>query len=551
MCRTLLIALSLWAPLHLFSQQTVGLFQNDSLAVNGYTLFSPNLTTYLIDNCGRVVNTWQSNYQAGSSVYLLEDGNLMRTARISGSFNGGGIGGRLELYSWEGDLLWSYEYANELVHQHHDIEPLPNGNFLVLAWEKRTAQEAEDAGRDPSLTNNSVWPEQIVEIELVGDDDINIVWEWHLWDHLVQDFDPTKENYGVVSDHPELVDVNFEADGSADWIHANAVAYNPELDQIAISSRVFDEIWVIDHSTTTDEAASHSGGNSGKGGDLLYRYGNPMSYDRGDNSDRKLFGQHDVKWVPAGYVDEGKLMVFNNGSGRPGGNHSSIDLIEPPMDADGNYIIEDGEAFGPTELSWTYTTDDPFEFYSQNISGAHRLANGNTLICSGRQGWFFEVTTDGEIVWDYISPVLQNGPVSQGTQLNNHSIFRATRYPEDYAAFEDKDLTPGDPIELDPLPSDCEIFSVQDTVVSFTSTLNTNPVSVQNTLVENMLQLNNPDQNQIQVHIFDLNGRLMLEQKTNANFPQLQLANFPSGLYVIHISNSTINQTYRQRILKL
>ncbi|MCB0642332.1 MAG: hypothetical protein KDC44_11865, partial [Phaeodactylibacter sp.] len=121
----LLIALSTG----LRGQQTVGLFLNDSLAVNGYTLFSPNFNTYLIDNCGRVVHSWLSGYVSGSSVYLLEDGDLMRTARVQGSFNGGGVGGLLERYNWEGDLIGSYQYADAEKHQHHDIEPLPNGNF--------------------------------------------------------------------------------------------------------------------------------------------------------------------------------------------------------------------------------------------------------------------------------------------------------------------------------------------------------------------------------------------------------------------------------------
>ena len=70
------------------------------------------------------------------------------------------------------------------------------------------------------MNDNELWPTYIVEVEPIGFDSINIVWEWHLWDHLVQDYDSTKQNYGVVSDNPHLLDVNFySGNGKNDWIH--------------------------------------------------------------------------------------------------------------------------------------------------------------------------------------------------------------------------------------------------------------------------------------------------------------------------------------------
>src|SRR6185312_13593635 len=113
---------------------------------------------------------------------------------------------------------------------------------------------------------------------------------------------------------------------NADWTHFNGIAYNPDLDQIMVSVWTFSEFWIIDHSTTTAEAASHKGGRSGKGGDLLYRWGNPRAYRAGTEKDQKLFRQHNAHWIPKGHPGEGNLLVFNNGSGRPGNTaFSSVD----------------------------------------------------------------------------------------------------------------------------------------------------------------------------------------------------------------------------------
>ena len=87
-------------------------------------------------------------------------------------------------------------------------------------------------------------------------------------------------------------------------------------------------------------------------------------------------------------------------------------------------------------------------FYSSFISGSQRLANGNTLVCEGATGRFFEVTDAGNKVWEYINPVAAQGPIAQGGQAVQNRVFRADRYPVDYPAFEGVDLTPQGVIEL-------------------------------------------------------------------------------------------------------
>jgi hypothetical protein len=438
-------------------ERTVGLIINEDSAFVGYTLFAPmpyNIT-YLIDNNGLLVHSWQCDYRPRFAAGILENGNLLRAGKlgVNPEFTAGGAGGIIQEISWDGSIVWEFEYSSSQYLLHHDFEHLPNGNVLLIAWEYKSGAEAIAAGRNPNLLPaNKLWPDHIIEVEpdsLFGG---IIVWEWHVWDHLIQDFDSTKANYGIVADHPELLDINFVYNAGPDWNHTNSIDYNAELDQILLSMHGTSEILIIDHSTTTLEAAGHTGGIYGRGGDFLYRWGNPAAYRAGNESDRKFFKQHDARWIEPGLPGEGNMMVFNNGTGRPGGNYSSIDEIVPPLDSSGNYILTPGFPYGPDEPVWIYTAEIPSDFYSRNLSGAHRLSNGNTLICSGQSGTFFEITANGDLVWLYINPVTQNGPMTQGDSVlpNSNLVFRTHRYAPDYPGFDGQNMTPGDPIELYP-----------------------------------------------------------------------------------------------------
>lgn len=368
---------------------------------SGYTLVSglSSTTTRLIDNNENTVNSWQGANRPASIAYLQPDGSIFRPCQAQQTyFHGGAVGGRIQHMDWDGDILWDYTFSTYDYCQHHDIEPMPNGNILLIAWERKTRSEALQAGRtDPP---SEVWPMMIAELEPIGTSQADIVWEWHLWDHMIQDADPTKDNYGVVADHPELMNVNFLGSGGfgAEWVHANAVDYNPELDQIVFSSHMLHEFYVIDHSTTTQEAAGHAGGLSGMGGDILYRWGNPQAYDQGTSNDQQFYVLHGVNWIDAGLKGEGNLLVFNNGDRRPGTDYSSVEEIVPPLNGY-VYDIEPGEAYGPADPAWIYS--DPGVFFSNHLSGAFRLPNGNTLITEGTSGYVFEVTKWKLPVWDY------------------------------------------------------------------------------------------------------------------------------------------------------
>jgi hypothetical protein len=390
----------------------------------GYTLFGPmwDFNTYLINNNGKVVYTWKSQYTDSQASYLLENGNLVRTTLASSPIFSGGAQGRIEIFNSEGDKIWNFLYASDQYNQHHDVEILPNENILLVAWEVKTREEAIAAGKNPDqLQGNQFWPDHIIEVEPIFPEGGNIVWEWHVWDHLIQDFDPTKDNYGVVGNHPELIDINYGGT-RADWNHINSIDYNEEFDQILLSSLMFDEIWIIDHSTTTEEAAGHTGGNSGKGGDLLYRWGNPKAYDHGNTTDQKFYNQHGALWIEEGCPGEGNIIVFNNGP-HPDGRYSSVDEIILPVDEYGFYEYNPGNAYGPDEQIWIYTKPNPNDMYSQICSSVQRLPNGNTLICSATQGMFLEVNNNKEIVWEYDNPY----PL-----IGQKTVTDIIRYPTDY-----------------------------------------------------------------------------------------------------------------------
>jgi len=377
----------------------------------GYTLFTPleisveNSTTYLINNDQEIINTWTHEFGPASMPYLRPDSSIIYPYRVANpTMVAGGVGGGIQKQSWDGEILWEYTFSDETYQHHHDVEPLPSGNILIIVWEKKTAQEAYDLGRE-SITNplNQVWSNAILEL---NPETGEIEWEWHIWDHLVQDVYPDLDNYGVISDHPELFDINcgdigIDSGGpqgaNADWMHVNSINYNPHLDQIAISSRSQNEIYIIDHSTTTEEAASHSGGNSGKGGDILYRWGNPQNYDRGTSDDKILGWQHGINWIDPEFPGGGNIMIFNNNH-YPGSDSSSTVIeIKPPMDENGNYIIIDELPYGPIELDWIYNGD----FETPVQGGAFRLPNGNTIVCQTHTSKLIEVTLEGEIVWEF------------------------------------------------------------------------------------------------------------------------------------------------------
>lgn len=394
---------------------------------SGHTLVAPfgSQDTHLVDEGGNIVHTWPGTALPGNANYLLENGNLVRMYKVAGSPGGaiGGSGGGVQEIDWEGNLVWDFQLATATEILHHDLAMMPNGNLLLMVFEDLSNVGAFALGRDPALLNTSTfWSEVILEFnrETQG-----IVWEWHAADHLVQDFDPLAPDFDVIANRPERLNLNFPVESpiNGDWTHCNAVDYNPVLDQIAISASYSDEIWVIDHSTSTLEAAGSTGGLRGRGGDLLYRWGNPRTYDRGSVADQTLWNQHDIQWIAEGRPGAGNMLVMNNGNDRPGGPFSTIDEFVTPVLPNGTYPLPAGGIYGPSAPTWSWQDPVPANFYTGFIGGTERQPNGNTLIIEGGSGHLFEVDSSGAVVWTYLNP--------SGTP-----VFKARRYQ--------KFLFPGD-----------------------------------------------------------------------------------------------------------
>jgi hypothetical protein len=362
---------------------------------------------------GVALRELEHDHPSGLSTHLLPEGRILRAAtpfdaaELDERWSAvtGGRGGLLERWNWRGELEWSYRIADAYALQHHDVSPMPNGDVLAIVWEYHSDEEMAARGRTELMRGMGIWTDAIWQIRPIGDHEGEVVWRWASWDHL--------------GEGPRKVSINQGA-LLPDWSHANAVTYHEELDQIAISVHGFSEVWIIDHGTSTEEAAGGIGGRRGFGGDLLYRWGNPAAYGAGTSEDQQLFFQHDVRWVPEGYPGEGHLTVFNNGPIH-GSSHSAVTEWSPPLLSDGTYALIDGR-FGPDAPSWTWTEAVPTDFFEVFMSGALRLANGNTLLTGALSRTLREVSPAGDVVARIEDPYPELPPFHQ-------PFFRSEVYP--------------------------------------------------------------------------------------------------------------------------
>jgi len=551
MRKTLLFLLTTLAIFDTIAQNTIGLLSYDpDKTQDGYLLLYPQNqgNCFLVNNCGEKVHVWNDgDHGPSNSVHLQPDGSLFM-AKIHYTYTnswiyGGGGGQKIEHRDWDNNLLWTYTYADSMKRMHHDFTVLPNGNVVLIAWERKFLPELLAAGKDTSfVTGNELWPDHLVEIQPIGLDSGAIVWEWHAWDHLIQDFDSLAANYGVVADHPELININYiNGNNFADWMHVNSVDYNATRDQLIFSTPMLNEVWIIDHSTTSFESASHSGGLSGKGGDLIYRWGNPEAYQQGTSADRKLGFQHDIHWMDndenPDSANLGRLMVFNNKS-QP--NISTANTFMPVFDTLTHQYQMVNNVYSPTGFDYSYTTPDPADMYCAVVSSVQQLPNGNKLICSGRLGYTLEVDELDEIVWEYKTPINNSVPATQGTiiPLSGNFTFRTKKFSSDWPGFIGRNLDAIGYIELNPDTTFCSTILSSTDQQLFDVVISPNPTN-------RIVSFSNiPANFNGSIHVYGLTGeQLFSQQLIGSALNELDLSNFQAGIYLLIVTSQQQGKT--------
>jgi Arylsulfotransferase (ASST) len=414
---------------------------NQASAQGGdYLLYAPSgsTLTYLIDSSNNIAHQWPSQYDAGQSAFLQPDGSIVRPGSINdvdpdnrfvAAYREGHnttfqVGGSLQRISKDGEVLWSFKYYGDDFAPHHVATVMPNGDLLMPVWRYFSEDQSLALGRDPKhLSSGGLWIDSLVEIRPTGTSGGEVVWEWRASDHLIQDFDSTKADFGKLAEHPERIDVNYGRGLNVpeDFMHVNSAFYVAELDQIVFTSYHYSELWVIDHSTTTEQAAGGTGGRYGHGGDLLYRWGNPWVYGHDDTGAFLLSAVHDPKWL----ANSRHFIMYDNDIADFGrklkGGDSMVVEIEPPMAPDGSYELGADGVYGPAQP--VLAAD--LGVQASSVGTAQRLADGRTLSCD---------CPNSEAIWlDAAGTVIGTAALSQNTVKDPDltQVFRLVSYPKD------------------------------------------------------------------------------------------------------------------------
>jgi hypothetical protein len=419
----------------------------DSMALSdGYVLcgaYSGKFTV-LIDRHGAAAHTWQHtalpDSMNGYVVYLLENGNILRTSQVTQKTDtfppgAGPIQGIVEEIDPTGAVIWKYKLSNDTFMMHHDIKPLANGNFIAVAFESKTIADAIKVGVDTALfprrNPKILLSERIIEVNPRAAKGKEIVWQWALWDHIT----PKSQ----AREHWELFNGSAGTPSGNQWVHLNGITICEKRNLIVFTSRLFSELFIIDHGTTTQEAAGHTGGTRGKGGDFLYRWGNPTNYDT--TATQRIKVLHCPTWIPDDYPGGGHILFFHNNMSADFSSEgvSEVVELELPLDGNGAFAKSPGVPFGPAAPFWLYAPSD--SFYSMAMSSAFRLANGNTLIheafpSAGEGGILREVTKEQNVLWKYTMRFSTNPTGAPGAFGSSFMPAKVMYYPGNYRGID-------------------------------------------------------------------------------------------------------------------
>jgi len=455
-----------------------------------------------------------ANIQGITWPQIWRDGNLI-TAAGDTTHNSAtiadplakGVGGDydtlLEL-DWNSNVIWhgnDYFYKTNYA-SHHDFKKIWNKTlgaytYIALTTNAYYKSDAVAQGADPQYDKasggyaNGWSPDGVVEVNQAGE----TIWRWTFGDHLVQNYDATKtanfttvlgypargSTYGQPVDFPGKIDLNHLPDNlqgpCKDWTHCNSLDYHDALGHIVFNAKHTSEIYVVDHDATfvsgTDWQANFDAAQS-DAGDFIYRFGNPANYGMGTSrgyrfeGNHQFWGAHNIQWIGEGNYDgfdvfgplpgEGHMIIFDNGCWNPNGTVSVVVEWDPFRNAEGvntgDYVDPPAAGYQTNgyskQVTWTYEAGTGF--YSFYISGQQRMPNGNTIICSGAQSHFFEVTADKQLAWEYFKPDISQGfggattgdytVSAAGAGFGAPSTFRCNKIPVGHPALDGRDLTP-------------------------------------------------------------------------------------------------------------
>ncbi|MCW1953287.1 MAG: aryl-sulfate sulfotransferase [Flavobacteriia bacterium] len=377
--------IAVFRPLDTFATEHVVAYDASLIDSSGYVFMMENgqNAAYLVNHEGDKLKEWSFDNRLGNDLEITPSGSLLGSFKVNEPFfSFGGFGGHIKKLSANGSVIWEYVVNTENEIAHHDATEMPNGNILIMIWERISEEQLSDVGLAPG---HDIFTEKLIEVNPETDE---IVWQWRSWEHIVQELDVSKDLYGLVHEHPNKINIAYNDLENGDWMHANGIFYDSSKDLIYMSVNFYSEVWVIDHSTNIQESATDQGGQYNRGGDLIYRFGNPAAFG-GDASSRFLFNNHHPSLVQDTYPGAGNLLIFNNGSN----NEQSI-AYELSLPSFSQNMMQTYES---PQSVWSYSHPD---LYFPRISGMVRLPNGNTLICEGDYG-YWEVTAQGQIAWKY------------------------------------------------------------------------------------------------------------------------------------------------------
>jgi len=371
-------------------------YHDPDLAYGSYVLYTgADGVTRLIDLNGVVRNEWP---HPGVPARIIDPAlNAGRIGDIGLQLtqlddSPGGIYGNRTVgqLSWTGEKLWEWgtEAPGGAARQNHDWELLESGHRLLLV-----ALPREVAALGPQIVGD----QGLYEVAPDG----SIVFQWRAGDHL-DEFGFTTEGFEYlrrsVARQPDNVwgylEINSAKTIGPNRWHRDDPSTVFQPDNILISSRKANVIALIEKSTGT----------------IVWRLGPYFAAEPGAEHQRinshavprpvdQISGQHNPHFIADGLPGAGNLLVFDNqgGAGYP---PASLGVYA------GSRVLEINPV--TKHIVWQYTAEDsgrpPWTFFSSCVSNAQRLPNGNTLITEGMNGRIFQVTPQGQVVWEYLTP---------------------------------------------------------------------------------------------------------------------------------------------------